>query len=751
MSCFLPITPTTDVQAPQVGESASLLQRAQQAGHAVPPSWVIPAAYFHQTLQKLEAREPLLTDWPQLLWQTTEPTGYAVQQVAKRLRQPLLNLPLDLSWAELLAAINTPAVRLLPSLWLGEQVATVPWGQMLAAPVCWADPEALEAALKQVWLSALDAKSLTFWRFWRATQADTEAHYPAMVNLAVIVQAVEPATFSGTLTVRPATIAIAAVEGLPQALAECCPATFSGKLPQLPHFPWQVGFQETFYRPPNRPDDNVPALIESGLTKVERSRLQLTVPDPVEQPLWSLAQELTQWSEQPLHLEWLQHAESGTLQISQLYAWPLQPYEAQTTLSKSDSSEALAGRGAAPGTAQGHALILAPDQPAPMSAHRQIIIASEIAPDQLPLLKTASGVVAERGGLTCHAAVLARELGLPAIVGLSHATTRLQPGEAIEIDGDRGLITRLPNLPSVPPAPALPTVELAPTQTEIWVNLSQPEIAVAIAALPVTGVGLLRSEWLMMPVLERQHPYHWLATGQKELLLKRLEQQLRPILEAFHPRPVRYRSLDIRTSEFAQLAGAPAVEPNPMLGVRGAFSYHHHPQFFGLELTLLKRLQDQGYDNLQLILPFVRTVEEVQYCQTAIAAMGLHQQPDFALWMMAEVPSVLFQLPQYVAAGIQGIAIGTHDLTQLLLGIDRDQTVFTAPYDETHPAVQQAIAQLIHTAQQAGISCCLCGSSPTHHPEFVAAAVRQQVTGLSVDVSALALAAQIVQQAETNR
>jgi pyruvate,water dikinase len=254
----------------------------------------------------------------------------------------------------------------------------------------------------------------------------------------------------------------------------------------------------------------------------------------------------------------------------------------------------------------------------------------------------------------------------------------------------------------------------------------------------------------MMPVLERQHPYHWLAIGQKELLLKRLEQQLRPILAAFHPRPVRYRTLDIRTSEFAQLIGAPAVEPNPMLGVRGAFSYPHQPQFFDLELTLLKRLQDQGYDNLQLVLPFVRTVEEIVYCRAAIATTGLQQHPDFALWIMAEVPSVLFQLPQYVAAGIQGIAIGTHDLTQLLLGIDRDQTIFAAPYDETHPAVQLAIAQLIDAAHQTGIPSCLCGSSPTHHPEFVAAAVRQRVTGLSVDVSALALTTQIVQRAETS-
>jgi pyruvate,water dikinase len=159
-------------------------------------------------------------------------------------------------------------------------------------------------------------------------------------------------------------------------------------------------------------------------------------------------------------------------------------------------------------------------------------------------------------------------------------------------------------------------------------------------------------------------------------------------------------------------------------------------------------LQDEGYGNVQLLLPFVRTVEEVVYCRSLIERAGLHEQPNFAFWIMAEVPSVLFLLPQYVAAGVQGIAIGTHDLTQLLLGVDRDQAIFTAPYDETHPAVQAAIAQLIEAAHQANVACCLCGVSPTHHPECLAAAIEHHVTGLSVDVSALEITVQIAQRAE---
>ncbi|NEQ47770.1 MAG: hypothetical protein F6K00_31270 [Leptolyngbya sp. SIOISBB] len=749
MSCFLSLNTLAETKASQIGESAWQLCRVQQAGQIVPRSWVIPATCFDETLHKLVAREPLFADWPQLLWQPDHRPGYPVQQIARRLHRPLFNLPLNFPWTDLLSAIDTPIVRLCPSLWLGEGIATIPWGQMLAAPLCWAEPEALETALKQVWLSALDAKSLTFWRLWRSAQANTGAHYPATINLAVIVQAVETAAFSGTLTVRQSAVEIAAVEGVSPALDECCPATFVGELPYIPHFAWQAGFQESLYRPRQPTNIQSTPSIEASLYKVSRSQAQLTIPDTVEQQLWSVAQWLTTWSDAPTQIEWSINAESGALHIAQVHGWPLCAYAAHAIAPPTDNPDVITGRAAAPGQGQGRALVLSREQPLPLSAHQQIIIAAEVAPDWLPLLKTARGIVSEQGGLTCHAAVLARELGLPAIIGVQNATERFRPGEALAVDGDRGLINRLPDLPDTTNTPSRGKSSFEPTQTQIWVNLSQPETAAAIAALPLAGVGLLRSEWLMLPTLERQHPYHWLATGQKELLLKRLVKQLRPILEAFTPRPVRYRTLDIRTSEFAQLIGAPAVEPNPMLGARGTFSYHLQPQFFLLELELLKRLQDEGYGNIQLILPFVRTVEEVIHCRSLVETVGLHHHPDFALWMMAEVPSVLFLLPQYVAAGIQGIAIGTHDLTQLLLGIDRDQAIFTAPYDETHPAVQMAIAQLIDKAHQTDIACYLCGASPTHHPEFITAAVQQQIAGISVDVSVLELTTQIIQQAET--
>ena len=738
----------TEVHPSQVGETAYRLYQLQQAGQPLPTSWVIPAATFHQALRQLVARDPLYGDWPQLLWQHANTTGYTLQQLARRLRRPLFNLPLNLDWSALVDTVDAPVIRLLPSLWCGDAIATLPWAQILATPYCWCEPEALEAALKRVWVSALEAPSLAFWGRWRTTQWPPVDHYPAQIGLAVVLQAVEAAHYAGTLTLRDSEVAIAVVEGLPAALTESCPATWAGALPRLPHFPWQSGYQAQRHAPRRFADIKSAAAIEACLQVESRTVIDLTVPAPLEQQLWTFANRFIQDAQPPLQAEWSLNADTGILQILQLHQWPLQPFVAPPMASRLPATDAIGGQGAAPGQGQGRALILSPQQTLPLSARQHIIIAAEILPEWLPLLKTAAGIISEQGGLTCHAAVLARELGIPAIVGVEQATQRFREGEVLAVDGDRGLITSLPKLTDHPLPTAFPQLTLEASRTEIWVNLSQPEAAAAIATLPVQGVGLLRSEWLMLPVLDRQHPYHWIASGQKEVLITRLMQQLRPILTAFAPRPVRYRTLDIRTSEFAQLTGAPAVEPNPMLGVRGTFSYQHQPAFFELELQLLQRLQAEGHGNIQLLLPFVRTVEELVDCRRQIEQVGLHHHPDFALWMMAEVPSVLFLLPQYVAAGIQGIAIGTHDLTQLILGIDRDQAVFAAPYNETHPAVQGAIAQLIQAAHQADLACCLCGASPTHHPDFVAAAVQQHVTGLSVDVSALEITAQIVQQAE---
>ncbi|MBD2002212.1 MULTISPECIES: putative PEP-binding protein [Cyanophyceae] len=375
----------------------------------------------------------------------------------------------------------------------------------------------------------------------------------------------------------------------------------------------------------------------------------------------------------------------------------------------------------------------------------KILVTKNITPDLLPLLRQAAGVIAEQGGMTCHAAIVARELGIPAVVGAIGARQLIQSGDSVLLDGDRGEVYRLSDEESLvisqkPLAKQPPISNFQfPIATQLLVNLSQPSSIERAANLPVDGVGLLRSELLVLDLLEGQHPHRWLQQGRDRELVGLLSQKLCEFAAAFAPRPVFYRSLDLRSHEFLSLIGSHQVraEANPMLGNRGTFSATSDPALFDLEMAALASVQQSGYTNMHLILPFVRTVEEFSFCRQRAIAAGLTESAQFQLWIMAEVPSVLFLLADYVKAGCMGISIGSNDLTQLLLGVDREHAQMASAFDERHPAVIQAIAQLIAGAKQAGIPCSICGQAPAQYPELIDQLVQWGITSISVEPDAV--------------
>jgi len=346
--------------------------------------------------------------------------------------------------------------------------------------------------------------------------------------------------------------------------------------------------------------------------------------------------------------------------------------------------------------------------------------------------------------MTSHIAIIARELGIPAVVGVRGATKMIKTGDFVMVDGDRGEIYRLesgeghgqefyPN--SVPQT----RQSFTPLATRLLVNLSQSGAIENAKALPVDGVGLLRSEVMMLELLQGQHPSLWVEQGRSQQLVERLTEHISRFASAFAPRPVFYRSLDLRAHEFQSLEGSPSfpATSNPMLGVRGTFSYLVYPEIFQLELTAIAAVYRAGYTNVRLILPFVRTVEEFSFCRRQVEQAGLTQYAQFELWIMAEVPSVLLLLPDYVKAGVQGISIGTNDLTQLLLGVDRDQSQMAAAFDSRHPAVMRAVQQLIQTAKQQGIPTSICGQAPAQYPDLIEHLVRWGIESISVSLDAV--------------
>ncbi|MDR5640306.1 PEP-utilizing enzyme [Thermosynechococcus sp. PP45] len=391
------------------------------------------------------------------------------------------------------------------------------------------------------------------------------------------------------------------------------------------------------------------------------------------------------------------------------------------------------GLPAAPGQAIAPALVVT-DPCAPAAVAGQILVSKSIPPHWLPLVSAAVGVICEQGGLTSHGAILARELGRPAVVGVVNATQQISSGMTLFLDGHRGSIYQLPPepLPVVatpsPQTPSLPTVKRLPLP--VMVNVSQVSALRLLRSLPCDGIGLLRSELMLLAFLDHRHPCHWLEQGDAEQLRDRWVQHLCEFMRAIAPRPLFYRTLDLRPADYRQLLGGHQFEPATDWGLRGVSRYRHCPELFHLELSALAIAHRLEACPLRIILPFVRSVSEVVYCQKALAQHGLTAKAGVELWVMAEVPAILFLLSDLANLGVAGITIGTNDLTQLLLGIDRETTL--PELNEDHPAVRGAIAQLIQQAKAHHLGCHLCGEAPTRYPHWLPWLIDLGIDGISV-------------------
>ncbi|WP_067822729.1 phosphoenolpyruvate synthase [Nocardia inohanensis] len=403
----------------------------------------------------------------------------------------------------------------------------------------------------------------------------------------------------------------------------------------------------------------------------------------------------------------------------------------------------LRGLGAAPGSAAGPVRILLSPGEGRSLRDGEVLVAPMTNPDWLPTLSRAAAVVTDSGGMTCHAAIVARELGVPCIVGTRTATKDLTAGALVTVDGATGQVREgrdgrpAASTTARPVGPAVAAAET--TATRIYVNLALPEVAERVATAAVDGVGLLRAETLLTQALGGRHPRDLIARGEGERFVTSMTESLQRIAGAFAPRPVVYRATDLRSNEFRALEGGGKYEPlehNPMIGFRGCYRYVREPELFTLELTALARVREQ-HPNLHLMIPFVRTRWELEECLRLVDASALGHQRGLHRWVMAEVPSIVHRLPEYVSMGIDGVSIGSNDLTQLMLGVDRDSAECAELFDESDAAVLDAIDQIIGTARRHGITSSLCGQAPSTHPEFAERLVRMGITSISVTPDAI--------------
>lgn len=288
------------------------------------------------------------------------------------------------------------------------------------------------------------------------------------------------------------------------------------------------------------------------------------------------------------------------------------------------------------------------------------------------------------------------------------------------------------------------------TGTKIYVNLAEKDLANKVAKYDVDGVGLLRAEFMMADIGE--HPRKVIEEGREDEYVDKLAEGLRTFASAFYPRPVVYRTSDFKTNEYRSLKGGEKYEPvesNPMMGYRGCARYIAEPDTFKLELRAIKKVREEmGLKNLWVMLPFVRRIGELRAIKEMLKEVGIHRTRDFKLWIMCEVPSTVIQIDEFCEEGIDGVSIGSNDLTQLTLGIDRDNETLAKGFDERNTAVLRSIRHVIKVCKKYGVTVSLCGQAPSVYPDFAEKLVEFGITSMSVNPDVVDRTRHIVAGAE---
>lgn len=458
----------------------------------------------------------------------------------------------------------------------------------------------------------------------------------------------------------------------------------------------------------------------------------------------------------PQDIEWAYQDGKFFLTQARPVTVKAQDYLDDTELPDEPAQLLLHGMPASPGVVMGRVVILEGPHQCELIEDGDILVGEMTTPDYVSAMKRATAIVTEKGGRTCHAAIVARELGKPCIVGVNNALSELRPNSTVTVDGSHGDIfegqastriawneERLARLESK-------KAEMAKvqTRTKVMAILAELEEARKVASENVDGVGLLRMEFLLARI--GKHPRAYLAEGTEEQFIQQLAEGFSAFCEPFGNRPVVLRLTDFKTNELENLTGGSdyeVKEENPMLGLRGAARYIQQPEVFALELEAIRRVREV-HQNLWVMIPFVRTVAELEWVLNFMAEHGLERSESFKIWMMAEVPSNVLLLEKFVEAGLDGVSIGSNDLTQLILGLDRDNAKLCDVGDERNEAVMMALEHIVYTGKRLGITVGICGQAPSDYPELAQKLVQWGATSISVSPDRIAHTREIVFQAE---
>lgn len=390
----------------------------------------------------------------------------------------------------------------------------------------------------------------------------------------------------------------------------------------------------------------------------------------------------------------------------------------------------------------------------------EILVTEMTAPDWVPAMKKAKAIVTDSGGMTCHASIVSRELGIPCIVGTKSrgeaATVTIPDGIDVTIDATHGVVYEgiIEEAKKENQAGAAVAVAeyFPPTGTKVYMNLGDPELAEKYSSLPCDGIGLMREEFIWTTYIH-EHPLYLIKTGHPEKVVDQLAEGMRQVCQAMAPRPVTLRFSDFKSSEYRDLKGGDEFEPyepSALLGWRGASRYYDpkYIEAFKLECQAVVKVREEfGLKNLNVMIPFCRNVEECEKVVKIMAECGLERGKDFKVWLMAEIPSNIILADQFNKY-VDGYSIGSNDLTMLVLGCDRDNDTVSHIYDERNLAVRRAVRHLIEVAHSEGKTVSICGQAPSVYPEFCEFLIKSGIDSISVNPDTVKFTKKLVAQVE---
>jgi len=464
----------------------------------------------------------------------------------------------------------------------------------------------------------------------------------------------------------------------------------------------------------------------------------------------------------PMDMEWAKDGIDGRLYLIQARpetATSQRPENLLEEYTLKGSSTILAtGRSIGTKIASGRARIITDTQHLSEFQAGEVLIADVTSPDWEPVMKIAAAIVTNRGGRTCHAAIIARELGIPAVVGCSNATEVLSNGTDVTVSCAEGEVGKIYQGSVDFNIQTTDLSQLARPATKIMINLGNPELAFKSSFIPCDGVGLARMEFIITQyikahpmallhperVLDKQQNTQLLALSAQhktpaDFFVERLSEGVGTIAAAFYPKPVIVRMSDFKSNEYASLLGGSYFETdesNPMIGFRGASRYTHpaYAEGFALECMAMKRVRDEmGFSNVKLMIPFCRRVEEGKRVLDAMASHGLRRgDNDLEIYIMCEIPNNVVQIDAFSEL-FDGFSIGSNDLTQLLLGVDRDSEIVSFDFDERDPGVMQIIRLAVEGARRNKRHSGICGQGPSDYPELAEYLVEIGIDSISLN------------------